>query len=175
MKGNKLKISLLGIIVIGVLASTGFAMFLSNSGLGPKINVAVYATGTPDSYGNYIAYVAFFQNASGSWTGTTAVYNTTYTAGTNVTITANTATIMTVYIHLNSSLASSFSDAATKTRIYINITGVVTNGAFIYTSAAPGSWDLLYSYPSTLASPTSVWTPAASTNYNLTILYQAYY
>jgi len=171
------KLGLFSSVLIMVLASVFISSALMDSGVLPKAFLNVYAAGVPDSYGNKIDYVAFMQNSTGSWVATATVTSTTYTNGTSVIINANQHTIIVVSVYLNITLASSLGEASTRARVYINITGVVTNGVCVYTGGVNAGvfWALGYSYPSPTSSPTTTWIPATDTTYPVTVLYQAYY
>ena len=173
--GNR-KIGLLSIILVAVLVGS-VAVFYSG-GSGGIARFIVYGAGTPDSYGNRIAEFAIYQNASGTWTQITSVGYTSYTPGYSLSVPANQHTILRVTVYLNNTLATSVSQASTRTRVYLNVSGVVTNFAMVYGSGTNiGSiyWALIYYYPTVITSPTSTWIPATDTTYTVTLQYQAYY
>ncbi len=166
------KISLPSILVIAfcivaLLARTSY----------PKVNMTVYATGTPDSYGSRIYALAFYQNGTGTWTVTGQTTYSLYTSGQVLTINANQHTVITVGVQLNITLAPDVATASTYARIYITISGVVTSALCTYYSGGFGGgyYTLYYWWPSTPASYSSTWIPSAGINYTVTLAYQAYY
>jgi len=152
---------------------------LMDKGLVPKCNIAVHATGTPDSLGNSISSISFWQNGTGSWNIVADAEDFNYTSMVNMSINAQQWTVIKVLAVLNASLASSSSDALSKTAIYINVTGVATNAEPL-TGAATlwgGYWHLTWYWTSNPFSPpvTPIWLPTTSSNYTVSVLYRAYY
>jgi hypothetical protein len=146
-----------------------------DKGLVPKCNIAVYAAGTPDSLGNRIYDIQFMQNGTESWETVACVDSSNYTTGVNVTINAEQHTYIRVRTVLNSSLAGEGAEAESKTRLFINITGVVTDGELVQIDSLyqVSYWLVFSDYPNTDLGETFI--PSASTSYTVSIKYQAYY
>lgn len=152
---------------------------LMDKGLVPKCNISVHATGTPDSLGNQIAGIFFLQNGTGSWTTVQSVYSSNFTSMLNMSINSAQWTIIRVAVWLNASLASSASDAISKTAIYINVTGVATDAepASRFAILVGAFWLLDQYWTSNPFTPpvSPIWFPTASSNYTISMLYRAYY
>jgi len=88
-------------------------------------NFKVFASGTPDAYGDRIYEVSIWQNSimKGNIT-----YNN-YTLGVQVKVDAQILTRFNCTVKLNSTFASSTNEAITNTRVYLNIT--YTNGTTV--------------------------------------------
>ena len=152
---------------------------LMDAGVAPKCNIAVHATGTPDSLGNHISDIGFWQNGTGSWETVAYVSNSNFTSMVNMSINSGQWTLIRVHAALNASLASSVPDAQSKTAIYINVTGIVTNAEPLpddYGVLGGGYWWLGWWWTSTpYSAPTPVWLPVLNSNYTVSILYRTYY
>ena len=100
-------------------------LFLALTNIVDRAILGVYASGTPDAYGDRIFEVSVWQNniMKGNIT-----YNN-YTLGVQVKVDALTATQFNCTVKLNSTFAASTAEAITNTRVYINIT--YTNGTVI--------------------------------------------
>jgi len=175
----KHKFSYIGIVLAVSICLLALGILNVYTRTSPLSKITVMAAGVPDSYGSRIDQFTVFQNTTGTWTDVTHVVYTTFTNGTTLSMPANQKTILEVIVWLNSTLAPDLSTAATRTRIYITISGVTTATLMTYShgSVIPlsGMWWLTYYYPSKLTTPTSVWTPATDTTYTVTLQYQAYY
>lgn len=164
------------LIVSGYLVNN----FLMDAGVAPKCNITVHATGTPDSLGNYIIGVSFYQNGTGAWKTVATALSSNYSSMVNMSINSGQWTLICTVTSLNASLASSVPDAYSKTAVYINVTGVATN---VLSSSAIGvlygaSWVLQWFWTGSpfISSPaTPIWLPAADANYNVSVLYRANY
>lgn len=177
MKPKTKGASIIGITLLSVIVGLVVLQFGQSVGVGPLSKLTVLAAGIPDSYGNRIGLVSVYQNTTGSWTIVTSVSYTAFTNGTTLSVPANQKTLVYATVWLNDTLASDVSTAITRTRVYITISGVTTSTLMTSSSGtyvAP-YYILLLGYPSTIASPTSVWTPATDTTYTVTLQYQAYY
>jgi len=173
------KLSALGVFGIAVLICIVLATSMQSAGLMPKTTLTVWAAGTPDSYGNRIRVINFDQNGTGSWTLTATLSYTGYNPGANITINSNQHTIIEFGVRLNVTLAPDVNTASQRTRVYINITGVVTNGLCIYKTGGTeygGDFYLLYyQWPSVWPNPSTTWMPGTNETYSISALYQAYY
>jgi hypothetical protein len=158
----------------------------------------VYAGGTPDSYGNRIVcvYIAEWNSTSGAYEFPYGPINTAYVSDTNiqgskwvfpdtlnqpgVTLIEYTSSFMfrvydnhplkiIVGVNINKTLTTTPSSA---TRVYLNITGVVTNQLM----TLQGNWTGTYFY---LCLYYYIWNvtgqPYAGKEYNVAIRYEAYY
>ena len=136
-------------------------------------NLKVFASGTSDLYGDRIYEVSIWQNSimKGNIT-----YNN-YTLGVQVKVDAQILTRFNCTVKLNSTFASSTSEAITNTRVYINIT--YTNGTVIisttemtdYTAEVNGDFYLVKSYY-TWDDPTHH--PIAGVTYYVWFRYEVY-
>lgn len=162
------------LIVSGYLVNNA----LMDKGLVPKCNIAVHATGTPDSLGNHILGISFYQNGTGTWQPVASVSNSNYSSMVNMSINSGQWTLIYTIACLNASLASSVPDALSKTAIYINVTGVATNAMPLlgYGWLSGSFWYLEWWWSDPFVPPvTPIWFPAADANYTVSILYRAYY
>ena len=135
----------------------------------------------PDQYGQQIYAVVIEQNVSGGDYLSPIVMvmasnepEGNYSSGMALSITSNLATQIVVNVLMNNTLITG--SPSDNTRVYLNVTGVYSNQAMAYAIYSPNSPltgfdDVTFEYPS--SSP--YWTPAPSTTYNISILYQAYY
>jgi len=168
-------LSFLSIALIAVLVGVILATY--SGGNGPA-RFLVYAAGTPDAKGNMIYYFRASQNATGTWTSIGDLLYSSYIPGYSYSLPANQHTILSVVVYLNYTLAPDLATASGRARIYLNISGVVTNFAMVYGSGiniGTTYWALTYYYPSVVTSPTTTWIPATDTTYTVTLQYQAYY
>jgi len=102
-------------------------MFLIFNGTNPKAFIT-FASGTPDAYGDCIYEGSVWQSSVMKGNVT---YNN-YTSGVQVKVDALTATTFNCTVKLNSTFASSTSEAISNTRVYLNIT--YTNGTVVVSS-----------------------------------------
>lgn len=164
------------LVVSGYLVNN----FLMDAGVAPKCSITVYASGTPDSLGNYIHRITFYQNGTGEWQPVTRVDSGNYSSMVNMSINSGQWTLIRTETILNASLASSVSDAYSKTAVYINVTGVTTNAVFLSATGAliAAGWWLQWYWtgsPFLVSPPTPIWLPTANSNYNVSVLYRANY
>ena len=164
----------IAVLALAVVAFMAFVPFKYN----PTWHAFVWATGSaPDQYGQQIYEVIIYQNISGSYIQAQTIMASNqgggnYSSGMTLSITSNVQTYFYVAVLMNSTLITGSPSA--DTRVYLNVTGIYTNALMIYNSysgnypSAPFD-DVVYEYPSTY------WTPAASTTYSISLLYQAYY
>jgi hypothetical protein len=164
------------LVVSGYLVNNA----LVDKGLVPKCNITVHATGTPDSLGNYIIGTSFYQNGTGAWHTVATALSSNYSSMVNMSISSGQWTLICTVVSLNASLASSVSDAFSKTAVYINVTGIATNA--VLSSAIGvlygGSWVLQWYWtgsPFLSSPPTPIWLPTTGANYNVSVLYSANY
>jgi len=113
----------------------------------------VFAAGTADAYGDQINTVDVFQYVDSAWVWKGQVTKTNYTSGIQVKVDALTETRFNCSVLLNSTFASSTSEAITNTRVYLNIT--YANGTTViatteitdYAATGPtGNQYTVYSY-----------------------------
>jgi hypothetical protein len=123
----------------------------------------VYAS-PGDAYGNDIKFIEV-------WEGNTLKANFTASGG-SVRVNASKAITFNVTIWFNNTLASSQSEAVSYTRVYLNITGVVTNAelANVKVSGPTGGFYILVERYVVAAG-----TLSEGQNYECTFKYQGYY
>jgi len=136
--------------------------------------LGVYASGTPDAYGDRIFEVSVWQN--NIMKGNITYDN--YTLGVQVKVDALTTTRFNCTVKLNSTFASSTAEAMTNTRVYINIT--YTNGTVIISTtemtdyAATGPTGDYYYVKSYYTWDDSTHHPIAGVTYYVWFSYEVY-
>jgi len=117
-----------------------------------------------DAYGNDIKFIEV-------WEGSVLKANFTASGG-SVRVNASKAITFNVTIWFNSTLASSQSEAVSYTRVYLNITGVVTNAelANVKVSGPVGGYYILVERYVVAAG-----TLSEGQSYECTFKYQGYY
>jgi hypothetical protein len=127
----------------------------------------VSAAGTPDEYGNHIYWFRVDQLIGEVWTEKALIYNTTYTAGTKVTMQENASTTVTISCKLNDTLATSTAEAEERTDITLTVAGA-TN-FYLTSKVATGPTSDYYTITCTY-----YWVdgPQTGTTYVVTLEYQ---
>ena len=150
----KVKLSLLTVFSVLVL----LALMM------PRNFTNLYVYGSPaDSYGNDILYIEV-------WEGNTFKANFTSSGGT-VRVNASNTITFNVSICLNSTLASSTSEAVSYTAVYMNVTGVWTNVELNITSVVlNGNFYYLVE-----KGVLNAGTLTEGQSYDCSVLYKAYY
>jgi hypothetical protein len=146
-----------GISLIVLLMSI---MFFANDNF---VVLRVYA-GPGDAYGNDIKFIEV-------WEG--SVFKANFTAsGGSVRVNASKAITFNVTVWFNSTLAGSQSEAVSYTRVYLNITGVVTNAELsnVAVSGPVGGFYILVEQYVVAAG-----TLSEGQSYECTFKYQGYY
>jgi hypothetical protein len=149
-------------LIIGVFAILLLLFASFNSGIfGTKL--IVYAS-PGDAYGNDIKFIEV-------WEGSVLKANFT-TSGGSVRINASKTITFNVTVWFNSTLASSQSEAVSYTRVYLNITGVVTNAELTNVEVSGpvgGFYKLVERYV------VAAGTLSEGQTYACSVLYQGYY
>jgi hypothetical protein len=148
------------IIAVPLIFSLLFALFSMNNNFA-VINV-VYAS-PADSYGNDILYIEV-------WEGSTLKANFTSSGG-SVRVNASKTITFNVTIKFSTSLASSQDEAIQYTRVYLNITGIVTN-AELTNVACWVSGPYYYLVERYAVNPGTL---SGGQTYACSVLYQGYY
>ncbi len=132
-----------------------------------------YGAGTPDSYGNQIGSIEYWQNSTGVWALVSSVTSSEYVYNIYKTIPSSECTIIYVIVWLNISFAATSDLAKANVRCHITISDVVANYEMqnLTAEAGPWYWRVLLTYPNS----GSYWTPAVDTNYTVTVQYEAYW
>jgi hypothetical protein len=151
----KVKLSLLTVFSVLVL----LALMM------PRNFTNLYVYGSPaDSYGNDILYIEV-------WEGNTLKVNITTSSGVSVRVNASNTITFNVSICLNSTLASSTSEAVSYTAVYMNVTGVWTNVELNNTSVVL-SGNFYYLVEKGVL---NAGTLTEGQSYDCSVLYKAYY
>jgi hypothetical protein len=178
---NTKKFSLLTVMALAVVVIVAMSMFMQNANVPGFSTFKVYAAGSPDSYGDYIAYVEVYQYISGSWPSNTLISSSGYSSGMNFQITSNVQTLLEVIVVLNGTLANSDAMAEACTAVNVTISGTSYTSAYLtcnFVSSGNGLYELNFWGPSgtyTVPPSGTYWTPATDTTYSVQITYQAYY
>jgi hypothetical protein len=146
-----------GISLIVLLASLMILRFNDNSAL-----LRVYAS-PGDAYGNDIVSIAIYEDS-------TLKANFT-TSGGSVSVNASKTITFNVTIEFSTSLASSQDEAIQYTRVYLNITGIVTN-AELTNVACWVSGSYYYLIERYVINPGTL---SGGQTYACSVLYQGYY
>ena len=128
-------------------------------------SLIVFAAGNPDGYGNAINTMSIYQNEIQVAYATTS----NYSSGMTLEIDSSILTRIVATVRLNLTLASSQSDAKDKTRVFLNISDVVSNQNMTFWQSGQDANYYYVSYNS------SLWTPDVDTTYNVTLDFDAYY
>lgn len=176
MKFSKKRVGLFGSAITALLVASVIVLAMQTAGVTPVSNLAVYAAGVPDSFGNRIYGVSVKQNTTGSWATVASVDYTTFVNGTTLTFPSNQYTDVSVAVYINKTLASTPVLALARTRVYISITGVATSASMyaLVAGDAGSYWQVFFAYPDT-ANGHGTWLPTTDTTYAIVVQYQAYY
>jgi hypothetical protein len=147
-----------------LLLLTVFSVLVLLMVMMPRNSTNLYVYGSPaDSYGNDILYIEV-------WEGSTLKANFTVSGG-SVSVNASNTITFNVSICLNSTLASSTSEAVSYTAVYMNITGIWTNVELNNTSVVlNGSFYYLIE-----KGVLNAGTLTEGQTYDCSVLYKAYY
>lgn len=137
----------------------------------------VFASGTPDAYGNRICTLRFYQNTTGSWAQVNTLEYADYTSGYTMNIPSGEHTIVYVLVFLNDTMADNSTQAEEFCRVILTIEAVTTELMVQegVTSHIGGFYWVQFWYPNIYTAPTETWIPNADTTYNMVIEYQAFF
>jgi len=137
--------------------------------------LTVHASGTPDSYGNYIFYIYVGQWNGSEYVVLTAAHYYDYDNNTGIDVTVEPEMKMRfdVMIMLNSTLAASQAEAQARTRVKFTLEDVYTDQAMTWqstTGPTSGFYQLLYSTLWDVAGE-----PVGGRTYSFNAVYEANY
>lgn len=166
------KTTIVGSILVAFILVVAYVSLPSS-----RTGLLVFASGTPDSYGNKIQEFRIQQFNGSDWNTVVALLNDTYASGVEVPLVEEMSVRFFIRVFFNKTLASSIAEAKTRIKVNMTIAGVWTNQSLVGTDYN----ELLY-----LGEEGDVWMfdsgvytewgggPATGTIYAATVLYQVY-